>query len=191
MERLQAYKHACGYLEGYIAETEKVHKAHAKEYEKCLKTVSQPLKEGHHFDQNLGGIAGLFENIRSNTQGIANSHLETEKNLKGSVLPILERLHAEIKNKSKELSKGAVKGSKEVDKARNITQKHIELLGQHSGSFSTGGKADAANDPYILQRGIKVRCLGRSPHVQCQGFGSRSSQRSIFPNALRKGLTVS
>lgn len=68
LERLRAYKHACGYLENYITETEKVEKAHAKEYMKVLKTVSSPLKEGHHFDQNLGGIAGLFENIRSNTQ---------------------------------------------------------------------------------------------------------------------------
>lgn len=32
------------------------------------KTVKDPLKEGHHFDQSLGGIAGMFENIRSNTQ---------------------------------------------------------------------------------------------------------------------------
>ena len=63
-----------------------MHKTHAKEYEKILKvglcvfaicligevtdlsqSVSDPLKEGHHFDQNLGGIAGLFENIRTNT----------------------------------------------------------------------------------------------------------------------------
>ena len=36
-ERLQAYKHACGYLENYITATEKVQKAHAKEYEKILK----------------------------------------------------------------------------------------------------------------------------------------------------------
>ena len=158
LERLQAYKHACGYIENYISATEKVEKAHAKEYEKVLKTVSDPLKQGHHFDQNLGGIAGLFENIRSNTQGIANSHLETEKNLKGSVLPILERLHSEIKNKSKELSKGAVKGSKEVDKSRNNTQKHIELLGQHTAAFSSsGGKIEPANDPYIIQRGVKHR----------------------------------
>lgn len=81
-----AWKHACGYLETYISATEKVHKAHAKEYEKILKvgvcvfviclvgknsnlsqSVSDPLKEGHHFDQTLGGIAGLFENIRTNT----------------------------------------------------------------------------------------------------------------------------
>ena len=96
--------------------------------------------------------------ILSVRKGIANSHLETEKNLKGSVLPILARLHAEIKNKSKELSKGAVQGSKEVDKARNVTQKHIELLGQHTASFSSsGGKIDSANDPYLLQRGIKHR----------------------------------
>ena len=74
------------------------------------------------------------------------------------MLPILGRLHAEIKNKSKELSKGAVKGSKEVDKARNVTQKHIELLGQHTAAFSSsGGKVDTANDPYIIQRGVKHR----------------------------------
>ncbi|KAI9818868.1 MAG: hypothetical protein M1827_007689 [Pycnora praestabilis] len=158
LERLQAWKHACGYLENYISATEKVQKSHAKEYEKVLKTVSDPLKEGHHFDQTLGGIAGLFENIRSNTQGIANAHLETEKNLKGSVLPILGRLHSEIKNKTKELSGGAVKGSKSVDKARNVTQKHIELLGQHTASFdSTGGRVEPANDPYVLQRGIQYR----------------------------------
>ncbi|KAL8848032.1 MAG: hypothetical protein Q9221_006937 [Calogaya cf. arnoldii] len=157
-ERLQAYKHACRYLEAYISATEKVQKAHAKEYEKVLKTVSDPLKEGHHFDQSLGGIAGLFENIRSNTQGIANSHLEAEKTIKGSVLPILERLHAEIKNKSKELEKGAIKGSKEVDKSRNVTQKHIELLGQHTAaSASSGGKVDPSNDPYVLQRGVNHR----------------------------------
>lgn len=158
LERLQAWKHACGYLENYISATEKVHKAHAKEYEKILKSVSDPLKEGHHFDQTLGGIAGLFENIRTNTTGIANSHLETEKNLKGSVLPILGRLHAEIKHKSKELSSGAVKGSKSVDKARNVTQKHIELLGQHTASFSSsGGKVDSSNDPYVIQRGVNHR----------------------------------
>ncbi|KAL8941321.1 MAG: hypothetical protein Q9216_002306 [Gyalolechia sp. 2 TL-2023] len=157
-ERLQAYKHACGYLENYITATEKVQKAHAKEYEKVLKTVSDPLKQGHHFDQKLGGIAGLFENIRSNTQGIANSHLETEKTIKGSVLPVLERLHTEIKNKSKELSKGAVKGSKEVDKARNVTQKHIELLGQHTAATSSsGGKVEPSNDPYVIQRGVNHR----------------------------------
>ncbi|KAL9128526.1 MAG: hypothetical protein Q9217_002822 [Psora testacea] len=158
LERLQAYKHACGYLESYISATEKAERAQAKEYEKILKTVSDPLKEGHHFDQNLGGIAGLFENLRSNTQGIANSHLETEKNLKGSVLPILGRLHTEIKHKSKELSKGAVKGSKDVDKARNETQKYIELLGQHTAAFSSSaGKVEPANDPYLIQRGVKHR----------------------------------
>jgi len=158
LERLQAWKHACGYLEDYVTATEKVQQAHTKEYEKVLKTVSHPLKEGHHFDQSLGGIAGMFDNIRSNTQGLANSHTETAKTLKGTVLPIFERLHAEIKNKNKELSKGAGKGSKMVDKARNTSQKHIELLGQHTASFSsTGGNVKAADDPYVLQRGVYHR----------------------------------
>ena len=74
------------------------------------------------------------------------------------MLPILGRLHTEIKHKAKELSGGAVKGSKSVDKARNVTQKHIELLGQHTGGFSSsGGKVDSSNDPYVLQRGVNHR----------------------------------
>lgn len=83
VERLQAWKHAVGYLEDYVTATEKTHHAHGKEYERVLKTVKDPLKEGHHFDQALGGIAGMFENIRSNTQvsvvffGLPATHFPT------------------------------------------------------------------------------------------------------------------
>ncbi|EUC46512.1 hypothetical protein COCMIDRAFT_92598 [Bipolaris oryzae ATCC 44560] len=158
-ERLQAWKHAVGYLEDYITATEKTNHAHGKEYERVLKTVKDPLKEGHHFDQSLGGVAGMFENIRSNTQGISNQHYETAKQLKSAILPIFERLHSEIKNKNKELTKGAGKGSKAVDKARLLTQKHIELLGQHSAAFDShsGSQMKATDDPYILKRGINHR----------------------------------
>ncbi|KAK2761727.1 hypothetical protein FQN54_001555 [Arachnomyces sp. PD_36] len=159
LERLQAWKHMCGNLESYIAATEKVQKAQAKEYEKILKTISSPLKEAHHFDPGQGGVAGMFENLRANTQGISNTHIETEKNLKGIVLPILERLHAEIKSKTKEIRSGAAKTSKLVEKARGLTQKHIELLGQYSASFDAvgGGKIEPAHDPYILRRGVSHR----------------------------------
>ena len=67
-ERLQAWKHAVAYLEDYITATEKTNHAHGKEYERVLKTVKDPLKEGHHFAQELGGVSGMSENIRSNTQ---------------------------------------------------------------------------------------------------------------------------
>ena len=71
-------------------------------------------------------------------------------------MPILKRLHGEIKNKSKELSSGAGKSAKAVDAARNTTQKHIELLGQHSAAFdSAGGKVDPHNDPYVIQRNVQ------------------------------------
>lgn len=157
-DRLQAWKHACGYIEDYITATEKMHHQHSKEYERVLKTVSNPLKEGHHFDQNLGGVAGLFDNIRSNTQGMSTSHAETAKTLKGSILPVFERLHTEIKNKTKELTKGAGKGAKSVDKARNTSQKHIELLGQHTAAFdSSSGAVKSHDDPYILQRQVYHR----------------------------------
>ena len=68
VERLQAWKHCCAYLEGYVKATERMLKDHSKDYGKVLRSISDPLREGHHFDQALGGIAGLFENMRTNTQ---------------------------------------------------------------------------------------------------------------------------
>ena len=158
-ERLQAWKHACGYLEDYIQATEKLHTSTSKEYEKVLKTVTNALKEGHHFDQSTAGVAGLFNNVRNNTQGLANSSAETAQTLKKSVLPMYERLHMEIKSKTKELVKGAGKGAKAVDKAREVSQKHIELLGQQSAAVSSRGASGikAHEDPYVLQRQIYHR----------------------------------
>lgn len=100
------------------------------------------------------GVAGLFENIRTNTQALSTSHGETAKALKSSVLPIFEQLHAEIKNKTKDLNKGAGKASKAVDKARSDTQKHIDRLGQQT---SSAGEVKAADDPYVLQRQVYHR----------------------------------
>lgn len=157
-ERLDAWRHACAYLEDYVEATEKLQHSTAKDYDKVLKTVNSPLKEGHHFDQSLGGVAGLFDNIRTNTQGLQNSHNETTKTLKGSVLPIFSRLHTEIKNKTKELNKGVGKQSKVVDKARNASQKHIELLGQHTAASETSSATiKASEDPYLLQRQVYHR----------------------------------
>ncbi|KAK5034597.1 hypothetical protein LTR13_006252 [Exophiala sideris] len=153
-ERLQAWKHMCKYLEAYIGAVAKDQGGRAKDQEKILKTISSPLKEGHHFDTAIGGIAGLFENLRSNTQAQTNLYVETSKNLTGSVLPILERLHQEIKNKSKELATGAGKGSKAVDAARVATQKHIDLLEKSAATFDSSGSSrlSAQHDPYVLKR---------------------------------------
>ncbi|PGH11065.1 hypothetical protein AJ79_05107 [Helicocarpus griseus UAMH5409] len=158
LERLQAWKHMCGYLENYMTALHKAEKSQSKEFEKVLKTVSEPLKEAHHFHSGKDGVAGLFDNLRANTQGLVNLHLETEKSLKTIVLPTLERLHQEIKAKAKELRQGAAKGTKQVEKARSNTQKHIELLGQYAAAFdSSRAKLESAHDPYILWRGTNHR----------------------------------
>ncbi|RCI15887.1 hypothetical protein L249_2712 [Ophiocordyceps polyrhachis-furcata BCC 54312] len=157
-ERLQAWRHAVSYLQEYMIVIEKIHGRQAKEYEKALKTISHPLRQGHHFDQSLGGIAGFFENVRANTQSLINTNLETEKSLKGSVLPIIERLHKEIKHKSKELHSGAQSGAKELDKLRNATQKQIELLGQQTAAYdSAGGRFHGHDDPYVVLRAVLHR----------------------------------
>ncbi|KAJ5661986.1 uncharacterized protein N7477_009602 [Penicillium maclennaniae] len=159
IERLRAWKHMCGNLEDYVNACAKVAKSQSKDHEKILKTVSEPLKESHHFSSSEGGITSLFESMRNNSQGMVNMYLDTEKNLKGTVIPILERLHKEIKNKSKELKTGAAKGAKAVEKARQTTQKHIELLGQNAASYdaSAYNKIEQHHDPYIIKRGINHR----------------------------------
>ncbi|POS85485.1 hypothetical protein EPUL_002089 [Erysiphe pulchra] len=154
-ERFTAWKFVVDALEDYINTTEKVQKSQAKEYQRVLKTLQGPLKAGHHFDQKVGGIASLFENIRQNTQGLVNSYLETEKNIKGTIIPVIEQLRKEIKIQSKEFTSGAVKGAKDVEKARNLTQKHIELLGQNVAGFeSSGSRLHSTEDPYVLRRGV-------------------------------------
>lgn len=90
---------------------------------------------------------------------MVNMHLDAEKNIKGTVIPILERLHKEIKAKGKEVQGGASKSAKAVDKARAVTQKHIELLGQQTASFDSaaGNKIEKHHDPYIVRRGVNHR----------------------------------
>lgn len=89
-----------------------------------------------------------------------NTNIETEKAIKTSVLTVLDRLHKEIKAKAKEFASGTSKGAKEVERARNATQKHIELLGQHTATFeSAGGRSrlTATDDPYVVKRGVLHR----------------------------------
>ncbi|KIV95417.1 hypothetical protein PV10_03077 [Exophiala mesophila] len=158
LERLRAWKHMCGYLENYVSAVAKDQHVRSKDQEKILKTLSDPLKEAHHFDTALGGIVGLIDNLRSNTNSQSMLYEETSRNLTAQVLPVLERLHVEIKNKKKELAGGAGKGSKAVDQARATTQKHIELLAHNAAAFdSSGGKVSANHDPYVLRRGILYR----------------------------------
>ncbi|KHJ34620.1 putative ph domain-containing protein [Erysiphe necator] len=154
-ERFIAWKYVVDTFEDYIKTTEKVQRSQAKEYQRVLKTLQGPLRAGHHFDQKVGGIASLFENMRQNIHELVNSYLETEKNIKESTIPIIEQLRKEIKNQSKEFSSVAVKGAKDVEKARNLTQKYIELLGQNVAGFeSSGSRLHSTEDPYVLHRGV-------------------------------------
>jgi len=103
-ERLRAWKHVTGNLTKFVEQHEDLHKHLAKEYEKVHKTIADPLMQAEMFTQQTGGVQSLFDNLRTNTQALSNSHIETAKTLKSGVLPQLERLHAEIKSKAKEVT---------------------------------------------------------------------------------------
>ncbi|KAI5790443.1 PH domain protein [Pyronema domesticum] len=169
VERLRAYKHAVDYLEKYISQTETLHKILGKEYTKVLKTVDEPLREGHHFSQAPGGIASFFETLRGNTSKLSVAHTECAVELKSGVLPILERLHKEIKDRQKHVAEECERKAKAVAKARNSTQNQVELLGTWTSAFDGLGGADGKltkipdgkmkpeNDPFLLKKGVIKR----------------------------------
>ncbi|EGE85622.1 PH domain-containing protein [Blastomyces gilchristii SLH14081] len=155
--RLQAWKHVCGYLENYITATHKAHESQSKEFGKILKALPEPLEDASHFSEGKGGVVGLFDNLRTNTGAIVDLHRDTEKNLENLVLPILKQLHQEIKSKAEGVEHGAEKCAKQVRKATAATHKHIEMLGKYTAAFDVGGKLEPAHDPYILRRGTSHR----------------------------------
>ena len=59
-ERLQAWKHAVGYLEDYISVIEKAERAQAKEYEKVLKVC---FLQGERHITCLTKIAEYFGSV--------------------------------------------------------------------------------------------------------------------------------
>ncbi|PGG96873.1 hypothetical protein GX51_07610 [Blastomyces parvus] len=156
-DRLQAWKHVCGYLENYITANHKLHESQSKEFGKILKAIPQSLEDAAQFSEGTGGVVGLFDNLRTNTGAIVNLHRETEKQLETIVLPILKKLHQEIKSKAEGLEHGAEKCAKQVKKASTATYKHIEMLGKYTAAFDAGGKLESAHDPYLLRRGTSHR----------------------------------
>lgn len=138
-----------------------------------VQKIEDPLKESEMFTQNAGGISSLFDNMRTNTSALAASHYETAKSIKSGVIPQLERLHTEIKAKTKELSSGATKGTKAVAKSREITQKHIDQLATNVGRFDSAGGgtklSDPVEDPYIAKRKVLNKL-----HIQ---VGDENAQR--------------
>lgn len=112
----------------------------------------------------------MFENMKSNTEGIAHVHAETEKILKDSVLPILHKLHSEIHAKIKDVSGGAAKDTKHVEKARSTSQHWIELLGQHVTTFDAPNrKVDPSTDPFVIQRQLYYR-LNKQIHEETKNL---------------------
>ncbi|KAI5297310.1 hypothetical protein KEM55_004874 [Ascosphaera atra] len=156
VERLRAWKHACGYLEDYCESMEKMQKKHASEMEKVAKTVENELRERPQFDDSPNGFAALFRTLHDNTQNVANLHLETERQLRTVVRPILSNLHSDIKAKSKETNDASAKTFKKVEKTRQETQKVLEALGTQSSHFEVStDKPSTSNDPLIIDRHVQ------------------------------------
>ena len=213
VERLRAWKHAVSYLEAYVSQTESLHKTLAKEYQKVLKTVDEPLREGHHFHQSsvvvggaggagagaVGGVASFFDSLRTNTVRLATSHQETAAELRSVVLTALERLHKSIRDRQKHVAAECERSSKAVGRARANTQQQVELLAQHTAAadFSSGGGGGGGTakprpdmDPYVLKR-VVLQKLGKQvleENAQHEELLGVQSHTQVFEQQVLQAL---
>ncbi|ANB15192.1 Slm2p [Sugiyamaella lignohabitans] len=104
------------------------------------------------------GIAEAFQELRSQTELLINKSYEAEQQLRSAVLPQLETLKGDIEKHYKGFKGPGLKGQKEVQIAKQTTQKYVESLGQHVASFgapasiSASSKSDALHDPFVEHR---------------------------------------
>jgi hypothetical protein len=180
LARLDNWIHVVQLLQDYVESQLNIQKAATSGLEKAKKAVSDAPKfdfapaapagagvpdtaaatpaaaEGEIAPKT--GIAEAFEAIRGNTEFLLNRSSEVEQQIKTAIIPQLETLKGDIEKHYKGFKGPGLKGQKDVEKAKQTTQKNIENLGHHVSSFgaTSGGKGDYKNDPYVVHR----QCLG-------------------------------
>lgn len=101
------------------------------------------------------GIAEAFAALRTRTEFLLNKSGNTEQQLRSAIIPQLDTLRGDIDKHYKGLKGPGLKGMKEVDRAKERTQKFIEALAQGAASYGGAGggtKSDARGDPYLKHR---------------------------------------
>lgn len=171
LHRLESWIHVVDMIDEYVDSHILIQKNITQGLEKARKAIS----DAPRFDYRVGrnseatspvgevppstgseeiGVAESFETLRTRTDGLINKSIETEQSLKSSVLPQLTTLKGDIEKHIKGLKATGIKNSKDIEKAKSVTQSSIETLGQYVSSFSinTHSKLDYKNDPYVLHR---------------------------------------
>ncbi|KAK9388617.1 hypothetical protein V1515DRAFT_597477 [Lipomyces mesembrius] len=162
IQRLDSWRHVVDLLHDYGEGHRVMYHNLSRDYEK----ISKSVHDAPRFDsvetvpQNgdkpaREGISGGFFAIREKSEVLINASTEAEKTIKSTVIPHVDRLSHDIKEHIRGLKSNGFKGVKDVERARALTHKQIELLGQHTSSFGIfSGKPDALKDPYIIYRGV-------------------------------------
>ncbi|KAK9353932.1 hypothetical protein V1505DRAFT_367593 [Lipomyces doorenjongii] len=162
IQRLDSWRHVVDLLHDYGEGHRVMYHNLSRDYER----ISKSVQEAPRFDsvetvpQNgdkpaREGISGGFFAIREKSEVLINASTEAEKTIKSTVIPHVDRLSHDIKEHIRGLKSNGFKGVKDVERARGLTHKQIELLGQHTSSFGVfSGKPDTLKDPYIIYRGV-------------------------------------
>lgn len=172
LSRLESWIHVVDMIDAYVDSHIAIQKSITQGLEKARKNVadaprfdyassgssdpSSPVADTGEASSSVTGVAESFEVLRSTTDALINKSNDTEQGLRTGVLPQLATLKGDIEKHIKGLKSTGVKNSKDVQKAKEVTQASIEKLGSYVSSFNinTHTKLDYKNDPYVLHRHV-------------------------------------
>lgn len=164
IRRLEAWRQAVIVVASYASNVFSTQQGTTSGLEKQRRAVAEPPQFGGLSVQ--GGqmgttvdspVAQMFVTLSSEIEGQIGESERFAQSIKQSIIPGLETLAADLDRQLKHVRSQFSKGSKEIEKLRESTQRNIEYLGRTVATSGAPqpGKAEVKYDPYLWHRRVK------------------------------------
>lgn len=187
IQRLEQWRKALQLVFQYIQGYEHIHAGVTAHLEKTLKNITELPSFSEPHEQagasNAEGsspsaLSNVFQNLQLNVNTLLQRSSATTNGIKTSILPHLEQVQADIDKHYKALKIQGGKGIKEIERARESTQKYVEQLGRVTSSFGTR-PLSYQEDPYILHRRVDAAVVDQIAKENVQAEAALGVQRGF------------
>ena len=185
--RLEQWRKGLQVVHEYVQGYQHMHAGVTAHLEKTLKSISelpsfsqpQELQSQSASDApNPSSLSNVFPNLQSNINSLLQKSATATNGIKTSVLPPLEQLQVDIDKHYKALKIQGGKGIREVERARETTQKAIEQRGRVTSSFGTRALT-YQEDPYVIHRRVEAAVLDQISKENIQAEAALGIQRNF------------
>lgn len=189
IQRLDQWRKALELVSQYIVGYEHIHAGITAHLEKTLKNITEFPSFSQLQDQREppkgtpenpadATLSNVFVNMQSSVNALLQRSATTTNGIKTTVLPHLEQVQNDIEKHYKTLKVQGNKGIREIEKARETTQKFVEQLGKVTSSFGTRPLTNQ-EDPYIIHRRVDVAVQDQIAKENIQAEAALGIQRNF------------